>query len=89
MNTTKKNGFLKAAGLMLAVMMLATCVLSGTMAKYSSSSKDIALEATIAKWKITANSDDISKLVSLDNGFTIYDTVEAILILTRTSRQTS
>ncbi len=55
MNKTKKNGFLKAAGLMLVVMMLATCVLSGTMAKYTSTGSAGVSALTPAKWDIQVN----------------------------------
>lgn len=74
MNTTKKNGFLKAAGLMLVVMMLATCVFSGTMAKYSTSSGDLAVSAQVAKWSIMVGSQELKELSADDLKFTIYDT---------------
>lgn len=48
-----KNGFLKAACLMVAVMMLAACVISGTLAKYTSSGTVSKLTLQVAKWNVT------------------------------------
>ena len=74
MDTNKKNGFLKGAGSMMAVTMLATCVVAGTMAKYTTSSNTLSAKAQVASWSITANENDISsKDLSLSD-FTIYDT---------------
>ena len=69
---TKKNGFLKAAGIMLAVMMLATCVIAGTLAKYTSKSGDLKATADVAKWEIKAGEDTLADLSTLK--FNIYDT---------------
>lgn len=54
---TTKTGFLKAACLMLAVMMLAACVISGTMAKYVSKGAVSAdgLTLTVAAWDVQVN----------------------------------
>ncbi len=74
MNKTKKNGFLKAACLMLSVTMLATCVVSGTMAKYTTSSPDISAKAKIAKWSIKVGDEELKSLTETDLDFTILDT---------------
>lgn len=60
MSKTKRNGFLKVAGLMMAVMMLAACVLSGTMAKYVSSGTVSGADLTAAKWSITVGGSDLT-----------------------------
>ena len=55
-----KIGFLKAACLMLAVTMIAACVLSGTMAKYTSSGTVSGLTLTIAKWDVNVEDNDLN-----------------------------
>lgn len=52
MNKLKKTGFLKAAGLMLAVMMPAAFAVSQTMAKYTSTGTVGGLTVSVAKWSI-------------------------------------
>lgn len=74
MNKTKKNGFLKAACIMLSVTMLATCVVAGTMAKYTTSSGNIEAKAQIASWKITVNEENLKDLTTTDLDFKILDT---------------
>ncbi len=64
MNKTKKSGFLKIAGLMAAVMMLTTCVVAGTMAKYTSSGTADLADVTPAHWNITANGNALTTPVS-------------------------
>ncbi len=51
-----KYGLIKAAGLMLAVMTLAACVISGTLAKYRSSATFHA-SLTVATWRFEINED--------------------------------
>ncbi len=68
----KKNGFLKAAGIMLAVMMLAACVISGTLAKYISEGtvKSGSLSLTVASWDIDVMAaGDIDSHRLGDSGF--------------------
>lgn len=72
MNTNKKNGFLKVAGSMMAVTMLATCVVAGTMAKYTTSSDSLSASADIAKWDIEVGTEKLADLSKLT--FNIYDT---------------
>ena len=59
MNKTKKSGLLKIAGLMAAVTMLTTCVVSGTMAKYTSEGTATGGAVNVAKWSITVGGTDI------------------------------
>ncbi len=59
MNEIKKNGFLKAACLMLVVMLLAVYILPGTMAKYMSTGTASGLTVTVARWSIIVGDDDI------------------------------
>lgn len=70
---TKKNGFLKVAGLMMSVMMLATCVLSGTMANYQTKKDDIAATATAAKWEIQLNDVKLDDEYSTPLAFEVYE----------------
>ena len=60
MNKTKKNGFFMAACLMLVVTMLATCIVSGTLAMFYSKGTVKGLTATVAKWSIEFNGSSIS-----------------------------
>ena len=73
MNKTKKNGFLKVASLMLVVMMLATCVLASTMAKYTSTGSVNGGTVTPAKWDVKVGTKSITE--TLD---TLTWTIEAI-----------
>ena len=75
MTKTKNNRFIKVAGLMLGVTMLATCVLSGTMAKYTSSQSDVSAKASVAKWSIQGTGDkELGELALDELNFNIYDT---------------
>ena len=73
MNKTKKNGFLKAACMMLSATMLAACVVAGTMAKYTSNTS-MSASADVAKWSIQVDGDEIQELSPKNLSFTIYDT---------------
>ena len=69
--TKTNNRFLKAAGLMMAVMMLATCVISGTMAKYTSTGSATEVKATAATWNINVESTAIDSYAFDDLTFTV------------------
>lgn len=69
--TKTNNRFLKAAGLMMAVMMLATCVISGTMAKYTSTGSATEVKATAATWHINVESTPIESYAFDDLTFTV------------------
>lgn len=69
--TKTNNRFLKAAGLMMAVMMLATCVISGTMAKYTSSGSATSVKATAASWNINVDGEDIESYAFDNLTFTV------------------
>lgn len=55
MNKTKKNGFLKVAGIMAVIVMLTTCIVSGTVAKYTSTGTAGFNPVTPASWEIKLN----------------------------------
>ncbi len=55
MNKTKKNGFLKVAGIMAVIVMLTTCIVSGTVAKYTSTGTAGFNSVTPASWEIKLN----------------------------------
>lgn len=65
MAKTKNNRFLKVAGLMLGVTMLATCVLSGTMAKYTSTGTANSVTANAGKWSITVDGEELEATMNL------------------------
>ncbi len=74
MNKTKKNGFFMAACLMLVVTMLATCIVSGTLAMFYSKGTVKGLTATVAKWSIEFNGSSISEGIDLSGlSWTIED----------------
>ena len=60
MNKTKKNGFLKIAGIMAAVMMMTTCVVAGTMAKYTSGGNVSGGSLDVASWNITVGGKQLT-----------------------------
>lgn len=68
---TKRNSFLKAAGLMMSVMMLATCVISGTMAKYTSTGTATSVKATAATWNVNVDGTGIDTYAFDDLTFTV------------------
>lgn len=65
MNEMKKEGFFKAAFLMLVVMALAVCVVSATMAKYYSKGTASGLKVTVARWEIDVANSPISTNIDL------------------------
>lgn len=71
---TKRSPFLKIAGGMLAVSLLTTCVISGTMAKYTSSANG-SDTARAAKWSILVNGTDIATTESQNLSFNLFGTV--------------
>ena len=66
MNKTKKKGVLMVACLMLVVTMLATCIVSGTLAIFYSDGTVSGLSLTVAPWKITVAGDEIPTTSSID-----------------------
>lgn len=66
---TKKNSLLKVTSLMMAVMMLMTCVLCGTIAKYVSSGTVSGVTATAGTWNITVGEEStkLENTVTLDS----------------------
>ncbi len=74
MKTKTKNGFLKVAGSMMAVTMLATCVVAGTMAKYTTTNDGLTAKAQVAKWSITVGDTELKELTMEDLDFNVYDT---------------
>lgn len=69
--TKTNNRFLKAAGLMMAVMMLATCVISGTMAKYTSTGNATEVKANAATWNVNVDGTAIDSYAFDDLTFTV------------------
>ena len=73
MKKAKRSPFMRIAGVMLGASLLMTCVISGTLAKYTSSSNGSAT-ATVAKWSVEVNSTDIAKNNTVT--FDLFDTVK-------------
>lgn len=73
MKKAKRSPFMRIAGVMLGASLLMTCVISGTLAKYTSSSNGSAT-ATVAKWSVEVNSTDIAKNDTVT--FNLFDTVK-------------
>lgn len=72
MEKAKRSPFMRIAGVMLGASLLMTCVISGTLAKYTSSSNGSAT-ATVAKWSVEVNGTDIAKNDTVT--FNLFDTV--------------
>ena len=68
----KSKTFLRAAGILMGATMLTTCVLGGTLAKYSSNATAKG-SAKVAKWDIEVGSQKLGSLTSIDMFDTIYD----------------
>ena len=73
MNETKRKGFLKLAVIMLIIMMLALCVVAGTLAKYTSTGSG-TISVEVATWDIEAGGTQLKDTLTLGD-FHIYDTV--------------
>ncbi len=65
MNEINKNNFIKVACLMLLVIMMTTCVLSVTMAKYASNGSASIKSPNIAKWSITVCDEELEADMTL------------------------
>lgn len=59
MEKAKRSPFMRIAGVMLGASLLMTCVISGTLAKYTASATAEA-SATVAKWSIKVNDEEIA-----------------------------
>lgn len=71
---TRRSPFLKIAGGMLAVSLLTTCVISGTMAKYTSTASG-SDTARAAKWSILVNDTEIATATPQTLNFDLFGTV--------------
>ena len=69
----KKNRSMRLAVVLLALTLITTCFVSGTFAKYTSSTT-LTGTATVAKWDITFDGNDIS--ASANYTFDLFDTVK-------------
>ncbi len=55
----KKNTMMRIASVLLVAVVLTTCAISGTFAKYTSE-KEVSDSATVAKWSFEVNDADIA-----------------------------
>ncbi len=79
----KIKSMIKKYGLLVAAcLMLATCVISGTMAKYYSTSPASGLTVTVAKWGVTVGGEGtegeiIGNAISLEGvGWSIRERIQ-------------
>lgn len=72
MEKAKRSPFMRIAGVMLGASLLMTCVISGTLAKYTSAATGSAT-ATVAKWSVEVNGTDITKKDTVT--FDLFNTV--------------
>lgn len=72
MEKAKRSPFMRIAGVMLGASLLMICVISGTLAKYTST-KISTDSATVAKWSVKVNNTDIATADTVD--FNLFDTV--------------
>lgn len=72
MEKAKRSPFIKIASIMLGASLLMTCVISGTMAKYTSAATG-SDAATVAKWSVEVNNTDIAKEDTVT--FNLFDTI--------------
>lgn len=54
----KKNIMMRIASVLMIAVLLTTCAISGTFAKYTSTA-EVSSAASVAKWAFTVNGDDI------------------------------
>lgn len=66
---------MRIAGFMLAVSLLMTCVISSTMAKYTSAATG-SDTATVAKWSVKVNGSEIAVSPAATVDFGLFDTVK-------------
>lgn len=75
MKKTKRSPFMRIAGFMLAASLLMTCVISSTMAKYTSAATG-SDTATVAKWSVKVNGGEIAVSPAATVDFGLFDTVK-------------
>ena len=67
----KKNTMMRIASVLLIAVLMTTCVISGTFAKYASDASVVST-GTIAKWSFDVNETDIA---TEDLTFNLFDTI--------------
>lgn len=72
----KKNTMMRIASCLLIAVLMTTCVISGTFAKYTST-QDVADKARVAKWSFEVNDTNIAKTdIDFELFGTVYDTTD-------------
>lgn len=74
MTTTKKSYVARLGVLVVALTLVSTCLLGGTMAKYVTDVTGTG-SATVAKWSFKANEKDATSKFTVDLASTAYDNV--------------
>jgi hypothetical protein len=69
----KKNKMMRIASVLLVAVLLSTCAISGTFAKYASSVTGAAT-ATVAKWSFKVNETEIAVTGTPSATFNLFDT---------------
>ena len=92
----KKNAMLKIAAILMVAVLLTTCAISSTFAKYvSNSGKIAAAQARVAKWGITvsaakdANEELFLNTYDSDDNFTVKGASEARVVAPGTKNDNS
>lgn len=70
----KKNTMMRLASVLLVAVLMTTCVISGTFAKYTST-VSASSTATVAKWSFKVNDDEIATTSSPTVKFDLFTTV--------------
>jgi hypothetical protein len=73
----KKNAMLKIAAILLVAVLLTTCAISATFAKYVSAPGTDTASARVAKWGLTVKSSFMSDNVLFDDAYGAADTSSA------------
>lgn len=70
----KKNIMMRIASVLMIAVLLTTCVISGTFAKYASTFTSESSAATVAKWAFTLGTDPKTPLANTFN-FDLFTTI--------------
>ena len=73
----RTNKTLRIASVLLIAVLMTTCIIGGTFAKYTSSVSTAKAVASVATWSVTVNDEDITadtvEEISVDIASTVYE----------------
>ena len=70
----KKNKMMRIASVLLVAVLLSTCAISGTFAKYTSTARG-SDSATVAKWDVTVSDIELDTTANKTFAFNLFDTI--------------